>query len=164
MFDFKMADRQCFRKKWWATVLKILNSSPSLCHLLIKNYRVTLFSFFQIWINERKPSHICSFGLIFCFKVVLFFQMNFISSLPMFLVTFLARKPWACELALYFCFRSMLEGLLIEFDLNSYPDKSDRTGLELMLFYIFDWLWFYSMGNSTSSTSKSSPSLIGFIR
>lgn len=52
----------------------------------------------------------------------------------MFLVTFLANKPLAWGIKDSFFCKSIREGLLIEFDLNSYPDKSEESGLAIKLY------------------------------
>lgn len=52
----------------------------------------------------------------------------------MFFVTFFASKPLACGARVSLLCKSIREWLLIEFDLNSYPDKSEESGLAIKLY------------------------------
>ena len=129
IFDRYMAGRQCFLKKWWAIIRKSLNTSPELCHFSNKNCLVMLFCFLQNFIIFRKFYHNSESTRRVRLSWFLFFHIYLNNNLPMFFVTFLASSPFWWDYGPPFLIYLISEWLLIEFDLNSYPDKSCKIRL-----------------------------------
>jgi len=88
MFDSRMAILHCFRKKNLDRILNILCSYEVPDHLVIKNSRVMLFSFFHSSTIVIKSYHVVALTPSFCISLFLFFQIYLINNFPIFLVTF----------------------------------------------------------------------------
>lgn len=124
IFEQKMAARQCFLKKWWASTRNSVHSSPSLWNLLNKNSLVTLFYFLHVRIIHINFYHTAPSALTALRKALRFFQMYLKSSFPMFLVTFLTSSPVERPSPDSPLSALLSDWLLIEIDCNSYPDSS----------------------------------------